>query len=48
EAEVLRGQGHLGEGTSGVRARGETRAHLETPHVAKRDTHDTLRGDAPL
>ncbi|MCI75734.1 hypothetical protein A2U01_0097003, partial [Trifolium medium] len=48
EAEALRGPGHLGEEMRGVRARGETRADLETPHIVKRDTHDTLQGDAPL
>ncbi|MCI53175.1 hypothetical protein A2U01_0074421, partial [Trifolium medium] len=32
----------------GVRARGETRVHLRTPHVARIDTRDTLRGDDPL
>ncbi|MCI60677.1 hypothetical protein A2U01_0081933, partial [Trifolium medium] len=48
EAAALRGPGHLREEMRGVQARGETIVHLETPHVAKKDTCDTLRGDAPL
>ncbi|MCI65253.1 hypothetical protein A2U01_0086511, partial [Trifolium medium] len=48
EAEASRGLGHLVEEIRGVRARGERRVHLETPHVAKKDTRATLRGDAPL
>ncbi|MCI41221.1 hypothetical protein A2U01_0062454, partial [Trifolium medium] len=48
EAEALRGQGHLVEEMRGVLARGETRLHLETHHVARIGTYDILRGDAPL
>ncbi|MCI67723.1 hypothetical protein A2U01_0088982, partial [Trifolium medium] len=48
EAEALRGQCHLGEEMKGVRSRGETKVHLESPHVARKDTREILRGDAPL
>ncbi|MCI33814.1 hypothetical protein A2U01_0055032 [Trifolium medium] len=47
EVEALRGQGHLREEMKGVRVRGETRVHLETPPAARKDTRETLRGDAP-
>ncbi|MCI83524.1 hypothetical protein A2U01_0104800 [Trifolium medium] len=31
----------------GVQALGETRMHLETPHIARKDTCDAPRGDVP-
>ncbi|MCI85077.1 hypothetical protein A2U01_0106356, partial [Trifolium medium] len=42
-----RGPDHLGGGMRGVQALGETRMDLETPHVARKDMRDALRGDVP-
>ncbi|MCI69150.1 hypothetical protein A2U01_0090411, partial [Trifolium medium] len=47
EAGALRGPGHPGGEIRGVQALGETRMYLETPHVARKDMRDALRGDVP-